>query len=102
MKTYAVSLAALLFFAMLCTVGLGAVKEGAKLEADGKAINVEIGHLVPCVTDWNGDGKKDLIVGQFSGGKIRLYLNRGTGSKPVLKDFEYMKAGGKEISLPAG
>jgi hypothetical protein len=75
---------------------------GVKLEADGKPIDVEIGHLVPCVVDWNGDGKKDLIVGQFAGGKIRLYLKQGTDNAPVFKDFSYLQAGGKEISLPAG
>jgi hypothetical protein len=55
---------------------------GVKLEAAGKPIDVEVGHLVPCVADWNGDGRKDLIVGQFVGGKIALYLNEGTDKAP--------------------
>jgi len=76
--------------------------DGVKIEADGKAIDVNVGHLVPWVTDWNGDGKKDLIVGQFDGGRIRLYLNQGTDSEPVFKDFSYLQAGGKEIHLDAG
>ncbi len=88
--------------AALCCSAFSAMQEGVRLEADGKVIDVEIGHLVPCVTDWNEDGKRDLVVGQFSGGKIRLYLNQGTDSAPVFKTFEYLKAGGAEISLPSG
>ena len=93
---------------VLCLFAAGAAGEppelepGVKIEADGAPIAVEIGHLVPVVADWNGDGKKDLIVGQFSGGKIRLYTNVGTDDRPVFGKFEYLRAGGKEISLPAG
>jgi hypothetical protein len=102
MKTHVVTVLAVLGFALLCPAGFGAMKDGVRLKADGEVIDVDIGHLVPCVADWNSDGKKDLIVGQFSGGKIRLYVNQGTDSEPVFKDFEYMKAGGAEIRLPAG
>jgi hypothetical protein len=87
---------------LVCWPGFAAFQEGVKLKASGQVIDVDIGHLVPCVTDWNADGKKDLIVGQFSGGKIRLYLNQGTDSEPVFKEFTYLRAGGAEISLPAG
>jgi len=87
---------------LLSSPAFSAMQEGVKLKANGKDIDVDIGHLVPYVTDWNNDGKKDLIVGQFSGGKIRLYLNHGKDNAPVFKDFEYLKAGGEEISLPAG
>jgi hypothetical protein len=92
-------LAVLLF--LLCSAQAAEFQQGVKLEADGKPIDVEVGHLVPCVVDWNGDGKKDLLVGQFAGGKIRLYLNQGTDNAPVFKDFTYLQAGGKEISLPS-
>ena len=88
--------------ALWCASAFAAMEPGAKLEADGKVIDVRVGHLVPCVMDWNADGKKDLIVGQFSGGKIRLYLNQGSDSAPAFKDFSYLHAGTKEIHLPAG
>ncbi|MBM4034258.1 MAG: hypothetical protein FJ291_21125 [Planctomycetes bacterium] len=88
---------------LLCAAALaGALQEGVRLEADGKAIDVEVGHLVPCALDWNGDGKKDLVVGQFAGGKIRLYLNQGTDAAPAFKDSSFLQAGSKEISLPCG
>jgi hypothetical protein len=51
----------------------------------------------PEMADWNNDGLMDLIVGQ-SDGRIRLFLNRGTQSCPVFRDFEYLKTNdGKEI-----
>ena len=85
-----------------CSMAMGQLQEGVLLEADGEAINIEVGHLAPVAVDWNADGKKDLLIGQFSGGKIGLYLNEGTDEAPKLKFAEYLKAGGEEISLPSG
>ena len=72
-----------------CSAAWGQQQEGVCLEADG-------------AVDWNEDGKKDLLIGQFKDGKIGLYLNEGTDGKPELKFAEYLKAGGEEISLPSG
>ncbi len=77
-------------------------EDGVRIEADGQPINVSVGHLVPCAVDWNADGKKDLLIGQFSGGSVRLYLNHGTDVSPEFGDFSYLDAGGQEIHLPAG
>jgi len=85
-----------------CAAAWGQLQEGVLLEADGAVINVEVGHLVPVAVDWNEDGRKDLLVGQFKDGKIGLYLNEGTDKAPKLKFAEYLKAGGEEISLPFG
>ena len=73
-----------------------------QIMAAGKPIDIEVGHLVPCVCDWNSDGKKDLIVGQFSDGAIRLYLNEGTDKEPVFKEFSFLQAGGEQIKMDAG
>jgi hypothetical protein len=102
MRGIALALSTALFMILLSISSSSAMQEGVLLKAGGEVINVEIGHLVPCVTDWNNDGMKDLIAGQFRGGKIRLYLNHGTDSEPKFDDFAYLNAGGKEISLPAG
>ncbi len=75
---------------------------GFKIAAGGKPIDIEIGHLVPDVVDWNNDGKKDLVVGQFKEGAICLYLNEGTDAKPVFGEFSLLAAGGKPIKLDAG
>ncbi len=76
--------------------------EGVLIQVAGKPIDIEIGHLVPRACDWNNDGKKDLLVGQFSGGVIRLYLNQGTDAAPVFEDSTVLNAGGKPIKLDAG
>jgi hypothetical protein len=61
--------------------------------ADGKPIDVErSGHAAPAVGDFDGDGKPDLLVGQFSGGKMRIYRNVGTAKQPKLGEFEWFKA----------
>jgi len=75
---------------------------GERLMAGGEVIDVKVGHLVPCAVDWNNDGKKDLVVGQFSSGSIRLYLNDGTDTEPIFKDFSLLEAGFKPIRLDAG
>jgi len=86
----------------LCAAACAAMEPGVRLEAGGKAIDAPIGHLVPCALDWNGDGKKDLVVGLFQGGKVRLYLNQGTDAAPVFRGFSCLQAGAADISLPAG
>ena len=94
-----------LAFGLFCAAEAVEFQPGVKIEADGKAIDVEGGGggggVVPSAVDWNGDGKKDLLVGQYKGGKIRLYLNQGTDNAPVFKDFTYLQAGEKVISLPS-
>jgi len=76
--------------------------KGIRIQVGGVPITIEGGHPSPSVTDWNGDGNKDLLVGQQSGGKIRIYYNTGTDSDPVFDGFLYLKAKGTEISLPSG
>ena len=102
MRTHFLTAASLVVAAMFCVPARAQFAEGVKLEANGDIIDIKIGHLVPCVTDWNSDGNKDLMVGQFDAGKIRLYLNQGSDSAPAFKDSEFLSAGGVEISLPAG
>ncbi len=42
-------------------------------------------YMSPWVTDWNNDGKQDLIIGEgtYSANSIRIALNKGSRSKPV-------------------
>ena len=90
---------------LACGISAGAepkFKKGVMIEADGQPIDIRVGHLVPCATDWNGDGNKDLIVGQFSGGAISVYLNQGTNAAPEFKASTPLEAGGRPIHLAAG
>ena len=70
--------------------------------AEGRPIDVEVGHAAPCLFDFDRDGKPDLLVGQFGGGKLRIYLNRGTPAKPLFRDFQWFQAGGTTGKVPSG
>lgn len=66
--------------------------------------SIKIFAASPHVVDWNEDGKKDLIVGEFNlyypdGGRIHYFENIGTDKLPVLKSPVYLKAGGIDIAL---
>ncbi|MGE4632865.1 MAG: hypothetical protein AAEJ47_07500 [Planctomycetota bacterium] len=92
-----------------------------RLEANGVPIDVTIGHAAPYVIDFDGDGVRDLLVGEFGKGafpkkrlperlrekdmgfdegKLRIYRNIGTNAKPLFKDFEYLRAGREYASIP--
>jgi hypothetical protein len=53
-----------------------------RLTADGKPVHVE-SRAGPCVADWDGDGKLDLLVGSEDG-SVSLYRNVGTRTAPKL------------------
>lgn len=72
------------------------------LTANGKPISVDIGHAAPFIVDWDGDGKRDLLVGQFGGGSLRIYSNIGTQEKPRFGAFKMLQSGGKTASVDFG
>ncbi len=57
-------------------------------------------YAIPCVADWNGDGKKDLLVGYRTADKVALYLNAGTDASPVFTNYTPLQAGGTDIVVP--
>jgi hypothetical protein len=68
----------------------------------GKPIDVDTGHAAPALHDWDGDGVRDLLVGQFGDGKLRIYKNFGTDKAPRYFGFEYFRAGGQDATIPSG
>ena len=82
--------------AALCALPAQEFEKPFRLQADGKPIEVEIGHAAPYVHDFDRDGVRDLLVGQFgSGGRLRLYKNLGTNKEPKFGKHEWFMAGGE-------
>ncbi len=52
----------------------------------------------PAVTDWDLDGKKDLILGEQTG-YVRLYLNQTDDTWPMFQDYTYIQSEGSPIYL---
>ena len=92
-----------------------------RVMAGGQPIDVTVGHAAPYVMDVDGDGVKDLLVGEFGEegfpterlpeavrkkwgtfdeGKLRIYRNVGTTDSPRCEGFKYMEAGGEAASIP--
>ena len=69
-----------------------------RLQADGVPVRVEApGWAAPCWADIDSDGKKDLLVGQFNQGKIRVYKNLGGGK---LAAGAWLKADAIDAEIP--
>ena len=73
-----------------------------RLEANGKAIDTEVGHAAPFVCDFDGDGVQDLLVGQFGDGLLWTYRNEGTNAEPRLAAGVKFKEGADDGRVPSG
>lgn len=73
-----------------------------RLEANGKPIDTDIGHAAPFVCDFDGDGVKDLLVGQFGNGILWIYRNEGTNTEPKFAAGVKFKDGKEDGTVPSG
>ena len=71
---------------------------------DAPVFSAKHGLAAPALWDWDGDGKRDLLIGEFEtnsgedfpmaegGSSIRVYRNVGTDAEPAFEDaFEYAR-----------
>ena len=89
------------------------------IRAGDGPIDVTTGHAAPYLLDFDGDGVRDLLVGEFGAepfvgettgaagpghpwvaGKLRVYVNHGTDREPRYEDFTYVQAGGRDAQVP--
>jgi len=69
-----------------------------RLKAGDKFIRVDQpGYACPCWGDIDGDGKPELLVGQFAGGKIKVYRHLGDLK---FAPGEWLMADGKPAEVP--
>jgi hypothetical protein len=69
-----------------------------RLQSDGSAIRVESpGYAAPCWADLDGDGKEELLVGQFRQGKIRVFPHLGD---LVFGPGRWLEAEGSTAEIP--
>jgi hypothetical protein len=73
-----------------------------RLEAAGKPIDTAVGHAAPFVGDFDGDGVRDLLVGQFGDGILWVYRNEGTNAAPKLAAGVQFKGGKADGRVPTG
>jgi hypothetical protein len=74
------------------------------VQSDGLDIVVP-GYSVPSFVYWDGDDRKDLIVGEGSGtetARVRIYLNVGTEDEPVFSGYFYAQSDGEDLTVPGG
>ncbi len=87
---------------LACSAVAAPELEPAAFIADGTNLLTAGTMSAPSVVDWNNDGKKDLLVGQFDQGKVWLYLNRGSDASPAFSGATPVLSGGTQITTSYG
>lgn len=72
-----------------------------QLRAGGEVIDAgkDWGHCGPALTDIDGDGDRDLVVGDFDG-TFKVYANEGSDRAPKYASAKLLEAGGTVAKVP--
>ena len=95
-------IAVLLLLVASVFAGESELLDPVRIEADGKPIDTDVGHAAPFVGDFDGDGVRDLLVGQFGEGILWIFRNEGTNAKPVLAEGVKFKGESPDGRVPTG
>jgi hypothetical protein len=88
---------------MAASAAAGNLAPPVHVQAGGQPIDVHlVGHSAPFYGDVDGDGIRDLLVGQFDDGRLRIYRNLGTNASPRFESYHWFEAGGALGTVPAG
>ena len=95
--------------ALVLTVGPIASCYGSEFETPVRLTGVDgpidvqrTGHSAPFVGDFDADGVRDLLVGEFHEGRLRILRNLGTDDEPRYEGFQWFKAGAQLGRVPTG
>jgi hypothetical protein len=92
------ALGALLLGGGAAVCGAADFQPPVRLTAGDDEVRVESpGYAAPCLADLDGDGKKELLVGQFQKGKIRVFKHLG---EEKFAPGEWLQAGGEVAQVP--
>ncbi len=81
----------------------GELAAPVQVMADGEPLDVGgTGYAAPFMSDYDGDGVRDLWVGEFRQGKLRVYRNKGSNAQPKFGEYEWFKDGAETGRVPAG
>ena len=73
----------------------------AHYHLSGEVAGDGVGTSLATVRDLDGDGVRDLLVGQFGQGRLRVYQNVGTNQEPKFGKFEWFMAGDQIAEVAA-
>jgi len=74
--------------------------DGGPVQLSGQGLTLTA-DSAPAVVDWDGDGKKDLLVGCASG-VIGLYINTGTDESPEFTQERFVETESGQLVVPTG
>ena len=94
---------ALYLLALSGVAGAVEFSDPVRIEAAGKPVDTgNIGHAAPFICDFDGDGVRDLLVGEFSGGTLWIYHNDGSNKSPKFAEGVKFKDGADDGTVPYG
>lgn len=77
------------------------LKAGVHIQNGGGDLTVDK-YSTPTTVDWNNDGKRDLLCGQYTDGRVWLFLNQGTDMNPMFNGGALVESAGVPITTPYG
>ena len=90
----------LVLFVIAAATAAQELEKPVRLEAGGTVIDTGkyIAHAGPLFADYDGDGKADLLVGNFKG-HIQLYKNVGTRTAPAFEEQGLLSVDGEPVLI---
>lgn len=72
-----------------------------RLQVDQNPVRATHGYAAPLLYDFDHDGARDLLVGQFGGGRLAIHRNLGNDVRPRYADASWFEVGGAIAKVPA-